>query len=409
MNVAYLYFADYPWDVRVEKICRTLAGAGHDVHIIARNKAWSPLVETRSEGTVHRLPPWKALGRKLDVGLSFPAFASPRWIAHTRRVAEQTNAEVLIVRDLPLAPTAVWVGRALGVPVVIDMAENYPAFWRQNWELGRRKPQDWLLRNPKLIAAVERWCVPRADKILVVVEENGERLQRMGVDRDDIVLVSNTPPAAKALQPMRVHQERGAPLELSYLGVVEVSRGLDLAVEAVALLRDRGHAVHLDVVGYGRDVEFCRGRARDLGLGDREVTFHGYVPHERALELVSRADVGLLPHRTHEMWNTTIPNKIFDYMAAGLPVVTADAVPFARIVRETGAGEVFASGRTDELARAVERFLDPEERERCGLAGRRAVIAKYNWERDAERLLECIEGLAAPAPGAAAEPALASR
>lgn len=394
MRVAYLYFSEYPWDVRVEKICRTLTEVGHDVHILARNRKREELVEPRPEGTVHRLPPWRLVGRKLDAALSFPAFASPRWIAHLTRVVRRTRAEVIIARDLPLCPTALWVGRALGVPVVLDMAENYPAFWRQNWELGRKRPADHLLRNPKFIAAVERYCVPRVDRVMVVVDENGERLQRMGVPAERIALVSNTPPAAAATrQAPRRERAEGAPLALSYLGVVEVSRGIDVAIEGVRVLRDQGRAVRLDVVGGGKDLEFCRQRARELGLGEDAVRFYGFVPHAQAIELTAQADVGLLPHRTHEMWNTTIPNKLFDYMAAGMPIVTADAVPFARIVRETGAGEVFPSGQPAELARAVGRFFDPAEREACGRAGRQAIVSKYNWERDAARMMECLDGV----------------
>lgn len=394
MRIAYLYFSEYPWDVRVEKICRTLTEAGHEVHILARNRKREPLVEPRTEGTVHRLPPWPLLGKKLDAALSFPAFASPRWIAHLANVVRRVRADVIIARDLPLCPTAIWVGRALGCPVVLDMAENYPAFWRQNWELGRKRPQDYLLRNPRFIAAVERYCVPRVDRVMVVVDESGERLQRMGLPADRIALVSNTPPAAAARKPApRRDVANDDRLALSYLGVVEVSRGIDVAIEGVRVLRDGGHRVRLDVVGGGKDLEFCRERARDLGLGEDEVRFFGQVPHSRAIELTAQADVGLLPHRTHEMWNTTIPNKLFDYMAAGMPVVTADCVPFARIVRETGAGEVFPSGRPDELARAVTRFLDPAAREACGRAGRQAVLAKYNWERDAARMLECLDGV----------------
>ena len=49
-------------------------------------------------------------------------------------------------------------------------------------------------------------------------------------------------------------------------------------------------------------------------------------------------DVGLVPHHADEAWNTTIPNKLFDYMAAGLPVISSDARPCARILRSTGAG-----------------------------------------------------------------------
>ncbi|NUQ21724.1 MAG: glycosyltransferase, partial [Gemmatimonadaceae bacterium] len=89
---------------------------------------------------------------------------------------------------------------------------------------------------------------------------------------------------------------------------------------------------------------------------------------------------------------STVPNKLFDYMAAGLPVVTSSAIPAARIVRETGAGEVFTARDASSLAGAIERLRAPEARTTRGEAGRRAVRERYNWERDSATLLAAVEG-----------------
>src|SRR5512147_419406 len=122
LRVVYLWDADYPWDVRVEKICATLASAGHDVHIVARNRARRPLIERLPEGTVHRMPPWRWAGRRLDAALGFPAFFSPRWTGLLDRTVRRVRPDVIIARDLPLAPAAIGVALRHGIPVVLDMA-----------------------------------------------------------------------------------------------------------------------------------------------------------------------------------------------------------------------------------------------------------------------------------------------
>src|SRR5579862_4469691 len=98
LTLVYVWDADYPWDVRVEKTCATCVDAGYDVHIAARNRAWRPPVERLAEGTVHRMTPWRWLGRRLDGLFSFPAFLNPRWIGHLARVVRSTRPAVLIVR-----------------------------------------------------------------------------------------------------------------------------------------------------------------------------------------------------------------------------------------------------------------------------------------------------------------------
>jgi glycosyltransferase involved in cell wall biosynthesis len=171
----------------------------------------------------------------------------------------------------------------------------------------------------------------------------------------------------------------GAPLRLVYLGLMELPRGITCVLDAAHLLQRRGVTVAIDLIGDGRDRALLEQRASDLELGPL-VRFHGFIPNTDALAMVSHADVGLIPHVADEAWNTTIPNKLFDYMAAGLPVITSDAKPAARIIRETGAGLVFRSGSAEDLASAVQQLEDPARRERMGRAGQAAIRSRYSWE-----------------------------
>jgi glycosyltransferase involved in cell wall biosynthesis len=391
LSIVYVWDADYPWDVRTEKVCRTLTDAGHKVHIVARNKKQLATVEQLPEGTVHRMTPWRVLGRKLDTVLGFPAFFNPRWIALLDRVVRDNAADLIIVRDLPLCPTAVWAGKRAGVPVVLDMAEHYAAMMQSNIDVGRQGPFDFLVRNPKATAAVERWCLQHVDRTIVVVEESGERLVGDGVAPDRIHVVSNTPSVQRKAAPVtRVVRNDGI-VEVVYLGILEVPRGIGELVEAVGLLRDENAPVRLTIVGAGRDEHLFRERAAALGLGEDRVRFLGFVPYAQALEIVAGADIGAIPHHSGDSWNYTIPNKLFDYMSAGLPVVCSDSPPAARVVREFGTGEVFTSRDPVSLAAAIRRLLPADARRAAAAAGRRAIDEKYNWEADAERLAEVID------------------
>jgi glycosyltransferase involved in cell wall biosynthesis len=398
LRIVYVWDADYPWDVRVEKICATLTSAGHDVHIVARNRGWRSTEERLPEATVHRMPPWRAVGQRVDGALGFPAFFSPRWRALLDGVVRRVRPDVIIARDIPLAPTAIWSARRHGIPVVLDVAENYPAMMRMIYEARRQRLVDHVVRNPAAAAAVERYCLFRADRIIVVVDEMAERMRRMGVSADRIDVISNTPPRSRAeLAPARGSRRPGAPLELVYLGLLEIPRGVKELLDAVALLRDEGCPVQLTVVGTGRDAALFQEQADRLRLGPPMVRFLGYVDRETALAAVEHADIGVLPHHRNEQWNTSMPNKLFDYMAVGLPVVTSDAIPCVRITHESGAGEVFEAGNATSLAAAIRRMQSDEARARYGAAGRCAVLERYNWECEAPNLLQSI-ARAVPAP-----------
>jgi glycosyltransferase involved in cell wall biosynthesis len=396
-SIVYVWDADYPWDVRTEKVTLALTRAGHTVNIVARNKAWRPTTEVLPEGTVHRMPPWKFAGQRIDKQLGFPAFFSPRWSRLIERTARDARADVIIVRDLPLCPTALSVGKRLGIPVVLDMAENYPAMMRVLWETGRNTWLDYFVRNPAVTARLERSCVQKVDHIIVVVEESADRVAALGVPRSKLTVVSNTPPLARLGGERIVSDARHDGVDVVYMGNLEVVRGLIESVDAIAQLKSKGVKTRFRVIGRGRDESLIKQRCAEQGLGPTDIEFLGYIEsHREALAIVSASDVGLMPHRKNESWDTTIPNKLFDYMAAGLPVVSSNAAPCERILRETSAGETFVSGDSAGIARAIEAVADPTVGAEMGAAGRRAVKERYNWEHDTDVLLGVFDRIKKP-------------
>ena len=395
MRICKIWDADYPWDVRVEKVARSLTEAGHEVHIVARNTRRRPVYEKLPEAHVHRLRPWRALGNRLDARTMFPAFFNPRWVSTILRTARATRADVLLVRDLPLAPTAIWVGRLLRVPVVFDMAENYSAMMRSLWDSGVHRRTDFLVRNPAIVSAVERWVLARVDHTFVVVEESRERLRALGVNPERITVVCNTPSLSRLreLTP-KVHSNRDQ-LELIYLGLLEAPRGIGVLIDAIARARNGGTPARLTVLGDGRERRNFEQRARALGLDDGAVRFLGRVPYLDAVRFLRTADIGVVPHAANASWNTTIPNKLFDYMAAGLAVLTSNAKPAARIVRESDAGLVFRDIEVADCAAGIQSLANAELRARCGDSGRRAIADRFHWELDAARMLNALNGLPA--------------
>jgi len=385
MRILYVWDAEYPWDVRTEKICLALSQHGHEVVITGRNMAGRPRQERLAEGTVERLPAFRGRAGRL---LSFPAFFNPFWLVHLRTLVRRYGIELIMVRDLPLAPTALHASSGR-IPVILDMAENYPAMIADIWTDGRPRVLDVLVRNPRIVAAVERYSLHRVAHTLTVVEESSARVAALGVPTDRVTVVSNTP-AKDRVVPL-VRRSPGEPLRIVYLGLMEKHRGIAdllLAAQSLAAARFR---FHLDLVGDGRDLAYFRQHAATLGLTEQDITWHGRLAHREAITIVGLAHVGVVPHHATASWNSTIPNKLFDYMAAGLAVITSGAAPAARVTRETGAGLVYESGDSRLLAEAVRRFDDVDFWERCRRGGQAAIRSRYNWEHDTRTLLDVVE------------------
>ena len=220
---------------------------------------------------------------------------------------------MILVRDLPLAWTALGIGRLLGLPVVLDMAENYPAMIKDLWDRQGFSILNFLVRNPRVIRFIERASVRWCDHILAVVEESRDRLISLGVNPARVSLVINTPTSARWVESPRdggVGVSRGPQsLILVYLGLLEWARGIETAIRAIQRVHERLPGVKLVIVGSGRHESDFRLLVDQLRLQD-SVQFLGWLDYSKAIEVIRESDVGLVPHHATESWNTTIPNKL---------------------------------------------------------------------------------------------------
>jgi glycosyltransferase involved in cell wall biosynthesis len=393
MIICHIWDGDYPWDVRVEKICDSLVKK-HEVHLVCRNSMRRPRYEYSKGLHLHRLPCVSERFGNLNNLIGFPAFFNPFWIYTIWRTIRRAKADVILVRDLPLAWTALGVGWILGLPVVLDMAENYPAMIKDFWDRQRFSILNFLVRNPSVVRFVERTSVRWFDHILVVIEESRDRLISLGVDPTRISLVVNTPTLARwaelprdgGVGILRSPQN----LILVYLGLLEWARGIETAIRAIERVHERLPGVKLVIVGSGRDEGAFRLLVRQLKLHD-SVQFLGWLDYSKAIEVIRESDVGLVPHHATESWNTTVPNKLFDYMSMGKATIVSNAKPTERIVREERCGIVFEERDAEDLARAILALKHKATREEMGRRGREAIAERYNWTVDEEQLLRAID------------------
>lgn len=388
MNILYLWYKDYPWDVRAEKICRSLVRGGHRVHLAARNLKRLPLRESVDGFHVHRLAPRE--GCFHNDTLSFPFFLNPLWTRLVERVITEEKIDLVMVRDLPLAVAGIRAARRHRIPAVFDMAEDYVAFLWDIWRYKKVLGKNLLVRNPLLARLVERYSLKRFDGVLVVTEETREVVRAAGGELSRVTIVGNTPPRALVSRPVGsaaegVLRDRWAAI---YTGGVTNRRGIDTVIDAIpAIVRDIPEFLFV-ILGTGYAIPRLQEMVSRRKL-DSHVLWLGWVDHGRLFDYLSSCQAGVIPHYSTPHVNTTLPNKLFDYMARSLPVVASDAVPMRRIVEECRCGLNFRSRDSEDLSRVMVRIhRDPDD---FGRNGREAVERKYHWEEDEKRLLDAVD------------------
>lgn len=393
MRILYVYDGNWPRGaIRVFKQTRTLAGAGHSISLLSRNELREPRREQQEWMTVLRLPtvPTRALNRFVN----FPYFFNPFWIWGIWSAAREMRADCIVVADLPLAPTALWVGRTLGIPVHYDMAEPYPEALRSNWTFDPMSSLDHLVRNPRLAEIVERRVVREADRVFVVSEESRQRSIRIGARPERVVIVGNTPEnveelAASYPRPALLEPWRDGIVVL-FTGILRGDRGLPTAVEAIKLLETNIPELFFAIVGEGPERTRLERQIGQLGLTDR-VRLFGWQNHQDLPAFYANSQIGLLPFYECNHIRITLANKLFDYAAAGLPMVASDVPPMRRVLEETGAGLLARPASPEDLANKIARLArDPFLREELGRRGQHSVRTHYNWLEDGRRFLNAI-------------------
>ena len=394
MRICHIWDADYPWDIRIEKVSESLVEAGHCVHLVCRNAGRLP--RSDSSGTFHirRLPAIPAALGPLHAFCNFPCPVSPFWIFEIARVVRQYQVDLILVRDLPLSIAAILVGVLYRIPVVLDMAENYPAMLRDRLRYTPTTLLGRIIRHPILARLIERVTLQFVDHVIVVVDESRDRLIATGVSPDQITVATNTPRIDQWNVSDQVKPERSlrGGLHIVYLGNLDGSRGVDTTIRAFAILKQRGIQMRLSIIGQGPSGRILEELIVRLDLRD-QVVLKGRLPFREVQATFRETDIGLIPHYSTEAWNTTMPNKLFDYMLWRIPVVVSDVKPVAAIVRSEKCGEVFKERDPDDLARCILALTDPKVRKEKGENGRAAIYRRYNWKVDVNGLIKAIEAV----------------
>jgi glycosyltransferase involved in cell wall biosynthesis len=390
MKILYIWDADYPWDIRVEKICVALIEQGHEVHIAARNLKKLAQFEEIKRIKVHRLRVWKS--DKINYFLSFPAFFNPVWKSFLFEIIRENEIKLIIVRDLPMAIAGITVGHKHKLPVLFDMAENYVAMLKDIWKYRKYKNLNFLVRNPWFGMMVEKYVLKKVDHILTVVDEAKELVISKGVESQRVTIVSNTPSQIFYEKSTNDPNEKldfiRQKFAAIYIGGIQKGRGIQIVLNAIPIIIKKIPEFLFVIVGSG----YAKKEMEDIITANNLqnfVFFVGWVEHKNLVKYIDVCRVGLIPHIVTEHKNTTVPNKLFDYMAFGLSVLASDAIPIKRILEEEKCGRTFRNGDVDDFVQKLEDIY--YSKIDLGRNGREAVRKKYNWNVDSKRLFDVIK------------------
>lgn len=363
MNIAHLTTVHPRYDTRIfRKMCRSLAASGHSVSLYVADGQGNE----NCEG-VAIIDVGKAANRLSRAGLSTVRM----W-----KAAQINGHDIYHFHDPELIAGGL-LARWMGCCVVYDIHEYYALLFRRTSGLplgvGR------LLAG--LYGLVERWATVHLDACVVVSPRMLKSLHsRRAVVVPNYVCIDEFRPG---LIPFAKR-----PQLVCYVGVLSQERCITALVDAM-----EGLAGTLSLAGRWYPSSF---RALMLGrAGWSAVEELGVIDRDRMQWLMDQAQAGLLICDLRGDEEHSSSNKLFEYMAAGLPVIASD-IQFAREVISRHHCGLLITPPTDPraIAAAITWVLEhPEEAERMGKAGRRAIEREYSWDQEANTLLSLYKDI----------------
>lgn len=352
---------DLSIDQRVHRVAKTLHEAGHDVLVVGRKRRASVSLDERP----YRV---KRLRMLFDKGKLFYAEHAFRlfWFLLFRK------ADIYLSNDLDTLLANYWASFFRRKTLVYDTHE----YWTEIPELLQRPG------TRKMWLRLEKWLFPRVDKAYTVNQSIADIYSaKYGLE---VVSIRNLP-LRKPLPPARAEPGN----ILLYQGALNVGRGVDLMIKAMHHLPE----YRLWIIGFGTEDQRLPELMRAEGLEDR-VKFFGFVPFAELSQYTVQAAVGLsLEADMGASYHYALPNKVFDYVQARVPVIASDLPEMKRVVEAQGIGRLLpADRRTPEALAELVRAMCADAaqwqtyRQACDQAA--GILC---WEREKGKLLEIFD------------------
>lgn len=390
MRIAVFLDQSFPPDSRVENEAYSLIKAGYEVHMFSLNfKGLTPLMEDVNGIKVYRVPTNELLYKSSALAYDWPWFHR-KIRKKVKEFIEKVKPEALHVHDMLIAKAVMDVNDAYyNMPLTLDLHENRPEIM-QFYPHLQKAPGKWLI-------SIDRWreaqndLIKRAKKVVMVTPEAIDvAVSETGCDPDKFIALPNTiEPELYLNYPIekKIIKKYKKGFDIVYVGDTGLRRGLDTAMKALKLILAEVPQAQLVIVGKSTEDQYLHDIVDEEGLS-ANVLFEGWQDVSLFPSYIKGAEVCISPLKRNKHHDTTLANKLFQYMAGERPVLASDCPAQVSIIEECQCGLIH---KADDPADMAEKLLDlyknPPRASALGENGKKAVLEKYNWQKTSAPLI----------------------
>jgi glycosyltransferase involved in cell wall biosynthesis len=284
-------------------------------------------------------------------------------------------------------PTALLLARLKGVPFLLEVRDLWPAFAVAVGVLKNKtliKLSEWL----------ERFLYRHADKVMVNSPGYVEHVKARGAEKVSLIPNGADPDMFNPDEDGSVFRDRhgfGTRFIVLYAGAHGMSNDLDVVLDAAERLKNEDK-IRIVLLGSGKEKSRLQAAAEKRHLDN--VVFLAPVPKLEMHHSLAAANACLAILKPIELYKTTYPNKVFDYMAAGRPVILAIDGVVRQVVEQAQAGLAVPPGDPEALASAIrELAADPQICRTMGINGRKLIESRFSRVELADKFTALLESM----------------
>lgn len=373
MRILYFHrtLADGAEGIHIREMVRAFRGLGHDVHV----EGLAGQSGSASYGLAERM---KASTPRVVFECA-AAGANVAEFLNVRRAIKNIRPHFLYQRHGRFSIGALRAAHAAGVPTVLEVNCLFVAPPYERFE---------PLTLRRLAAYVERRALQISDVVLAVSTPLARQIAQAS-SVDAVVLPNGVDadqfdPAGARAEPIRKRYQLESCVTVGWSGVIREWHGLDLLLDALALVPD----VRLLVVGDGPARQSMEAHASRRGVRDR-IVITGHVAHAQMPDHIAAMDIAVV---ASDSTGVASPMKLVEYMAMSRPVVAPRLKNIQDVLVDETDGLLFSPGDPISLSSALRRLLaDTALRERLGQAARLKIERSHTWRHNAELVAELVE------------------
>lgn len=363
-KIAWISFLGNPLlDSRIVNLIVSLKESGYTSRITSFDIYTEDFKDVKGDVTIFRLE------RKKPSFLFYFNFA--KILCSELR---KSNADIYFAEDIYTLPFVAFYAKMKKGKLIYNSRELY-AF------LGGHSKKKYL---SFLLKTLERILIKKCDLVLTTGEMDTQFLEQM-YSISNVVTIRNIPAYHAPDKVIDIRKELSIPDDkvlLLYQGVLLNGRGIPKIFQAMAKLKDTA----LLILGDGEQRDNFKNLASSLGIADR-VYFYGMVKNDELINYTAAGDIGLaLIENISMSYYYALPNKLFEYIMAGLPVISCNLPQMKKIVDDYKAGICVDTENGDEITGAIEKMIKDKDsiiqfRKNCLEAAK-----ELNWQKEFEKL-----------------------